>query len=144
MQHVAKPVFELDPISARVTAIRYNQLDLGPLVPPLMHVDDMAAFYTHARVLEDTLLSLELPLRLEVGDAILIDNTRVLHGRHRFTGKRNMLGCYMNSDDWLSRLRLLERRHAAAPAAASPPVDDDEFVHWTDDLVPPRRAAVST
>lgn len=130
MDHVAAPVFDLDPSGTDVVGIRYNQLDLGPLVPPLMSPDDVAAFYTHARVLERTLVSLAMPLRLEVGHTLLLDNRRMMHGRYKFIGRRNMIGCYMNSDDWRSRLRALENRaHAEARAA-----------HWTDDLRPPRAA----
>ena len=58
------------------------------------------------------------PSSVEVGEALLIDNTRVLHGRHAFTGHRNMLGCYMTTDDWQSKLRVLERRAAARARAA--------------------------
>jgi hypothetical protein len=61
------------------------------------------------------LLELEYPLRLEEGDALLVDNTRVLHGRFGFVGRRNMIGCYMNADDWRSKLRVLEVRAASEP-----------------------------
>eukprot|EP00966_Prymnesium_polylepis_P322216 7378481-Prymnesium_polylepis.1 len=33
---------------------------------------------------------------------------RVLHGRHAFVGHRRLLGCYIQADDWRSRLRVLE------------------------------------
>ena len=32
--------------------------------------------------------------------------------RHGFTGRRNMIGCYLTTDDWQSNLRVLERRVA--------------------------------
>ena len=108
MEHVA-PIFELDPSGSQVASVRYNELDRAPFVPPHLSYEDVADFYEHARILEQVLRSLEMPLRLRVGDALLIDNTRVLHGRHGFVGQRNMIGCYMTSDDWLSRLRVLER-----------------------------------
>ena len=108
MEHVA-PIFELDPSGSQVASVRYNELDRARFVPPHLSYEDVADFYEHARILEQVLRSLEMPLRLRVGDALLIDNTRVLHGRHGFVGQRNMIGCYMTSDDWLSRLRVLER-----------------------------------
>ena len=57
--------------------------------------------------------SLETTLRLEPGDAIFCDNHRVLHGRHAFVGHRRLLGCYLQADDWRSRLRVLQARAAA-------------------------------
>lgn len=49
-----------------------------------------------------------------MGDALLLDNHRVLHGRHAFTGTRNLLGCYMTAADWQSRCRVLEQRVGGA------------------------------
>ena len=45
------------------------------------------------------------------GDLIGFDNRRVLHGRAAFssTGARKLVGCYMDRDDVLSRLRVLNR-----------------------------------
>ena len=108
MEHAA-PVLALHPASGEVVSVRYNELDRGPFVPPLLAGDDVGDFYAHQRVLDKVLRSLELPVRLAVGDALLIDNHRVLHGRYGFVGRRNMIGCYMTADDWLSRLRVLER-----------------------------------
>ena len=115
MRHVA-PVFERHPHTSEVIAFRYNELDRAPLGPPLSF-DDVHGFYTHQAVLVQVLNDLEMPLRLEQGEAILIDNHRVLHGRYGFTGYRNMLGCYMTADDWQSRLRVLERKAAARQGA---------------------------
>ena len=110
MEHVST-VFDLHPATKHVIGMRYNALDRGPFVAPHMTVhDEVGAFYEHARVLEGILRELELSIRLEPGDALLVDNHRVLHGRHIFPGNRAMVGCYMNRDDWLSRWRMLEAR----------------------------------
>jgi len=46
------------------------------------------------------------------GDLVIFDNRRILHGRDRFTpqsGTRRLQGCYLDTDELLSRLRVLER-----------------------------------
>ena len=113
------PIFELFPSGGEVARVRYNETDRGPLAA--LGFADTRDFYSHARVLHAVLDAIEMPLRLSEGDALLIDNLRVLHGRHGFIGRRNLLGTYLTADDWQGRLRLLERRHGAAhqpPVAA--------------------------
>jgi len=43
---------------------------------------------------------------LRRGDLLIFDNWRVLHGRTAFVGSRRMAGCYLNREDFESRLRL--------------------------------------
>lgn len=46
------------------------------------------------------------------GDLIIFDNRRMLHGRDSFdpqSGVRRLEGCYLDRDEILSRLRILER-----------------------------------
>ncbi|KJZ15910.1 gamma-butyrobetaine dioxygenase [Marinomonas sp. S3726] len=50
--------------------------------------------------------------RLNSGDLIVFDNRRVLHARNAFdlkTGSRHLQGCYVDRDELLSRIRVLER-----------------------------------
>jgi len=50
--------------------------------------------------------------RLNSGDLIVFDNRRVLHARNAFdlkTGMRHLQGCYVDRDELLSRIRVLER-----------------------------------
>ncbi|WP_438462298.1 TauD/TfdA family dioxygenase [Marinomonas sp. PE14-40] len=50
--------------------------------------------------------------RLNSGDLIVFDNRRVLHARNAFdlkTGSRHLQGCYIDRDELLSRIRVLER-----------------------------------
>lgn len=46
------------------------------------------------------------------GDLVIFDNRRILHGRDAFTqgsGNRRLEGCYLETDELLSRLRVLAR-----------------------------------
>lgn len=48
------------------------------------------------------------------GDLVLFNNRRMLHGRDSFdpqSGIRRLQGCYLETDEILSRLRILARRH---------------------------------
>lgn len=57
--------------------------------------------------------SYHLTIRLQPGDLFTYDNNRVLHGRESFdpnTGHRHLQGCYINHEDVLSKLALLDRR----------------------------------
>jgi gamma-butyrobetaine dioxygenase len=50
---------------------------------------------------------------LQPGTVIFIHNTRVLHGRSSFqaTSGRRLDGCYLNNEEFRSRLRVLARRY---------------------------------
>ncbi|MFT2098043.1 TauD/TfdA family dioxygenase [Marinomonas sp. 2405UD66-6] len=50
--------------------------------------------------------------RLKAGDLMVFDNRRVLHARNAFdltSGSRHLQGCYVDRDELLSRIRVLER-----------------------------------
>ena len=71
------------------------------------------ALRTFAAVIRDS--ALECRYRLSPGELLIFDNRRVLHGRAAFdpaTGGRHLQGCYVDRDQLLSRIRVLER---AAP-----------------------------
>ena len=56
--------------------------------------------------------ALECHYRLNPGELLIFDNRRVLHGRAAFdpsTGRRHLQGCYVDRDQLLSRIRVLER-----------------------------------
>ncbi|MEM5527449.1 TauD/TfdA family dioxygenase [Gammaproteobacteria bacterium AS21] len=53
--------------------------------------------------------------RLNAGDLLVFDNRRVLHSRNAFSleqGHRHLQGCYVDRDELLSRIRVLERELA--------------------------------
>ena len=55
----------------------------------------------------------QLRFRLAPGDMVAFDNRRVLHARTAFdasTGYRRLQGCYLDRDELLSRIRILERK----------------------------------
>jgi alpha-ketoglutarate-dependent taurine dioxygenase len=75
---------------------------------------DVLAFYSAIApwrsTLQDRALCVELALG--VGDLLVFDNTRVLHGRGPVspTSGRVLAGCYHAREDWHSRLRVLARK----------------------------------
>jgi gamma-butyrobetaine dioxygenase len=65
----------------------------------------------------------QLRFRHGPGDLMAFDNRRVLHARTAFepsTGARHLRGCYVDTDELRSRIRVLERHH--------PPPDRSDFV----------------
>ena len=51
-----------------------------------------------------------LAFKLRPGDMMVFNNRRVLHGRQAFdpnTGPRRLQGCYVDLDEWHSRIRVL-------------------------------------
>lgn len=55
--------------------------------------------------------SLQYRFRLEPGRLLTFNNYRVMHARTAFTGKRALGGCYLNGEDWVSRLMVLRERY---------------------------------
>lgn len=91
--------------------IRYSIALLAPLdidhhlVKPFYR-----AFGNYSRILRDP--RYEFKFRLQAGDLESFNNRRVLHGRDEFnpqSGPRHLQGCYVDTDDFMSRLRVLER-----------------------------------
>lgn len=103
------PIIRLDH-RGELDEIRYSNALLAPLdVDP----DRMTELYRAIRAFTTRLRSGEFTLRfrLQPGDVMTFDNHRVLHGRDSFdpqSGERLLQGCYVDRDDYLSRLRLLE------------------------------------
>jgi trimethyllysine dioxygenase len=86
---------------------RYNNDDRAPLTT--LAPADVPLFYRHLHVLTRATRdpAMAAMVRLRPGDGLLVDNHRVLHGRHAFSGARNLLGWYMDRDELLSRARRL-------------------------------------
>jgi gamma-butyrobetaine dioxygenase len=91
--------------------VRYSNALLAPLQCDPHDVGPFYAVYHYfSQILRDP--KWEYSFRLEAGDCEVFDNRRVLHGRQEFdpqTGARHLQGCYVDTDDFLSRLRVLER-----------------------------------
>jgi gamma-butyrobetaine dioxygenase len=114
-----RPVIGLDP-AGRIREIRFNHRSMQPWRPGraagLDRVTGAAAFYAAVRALARIAArpALMLRFRLEPGDCVAFDNTRVLHARTGFaaTGTRHLQGCYADLDGVRSRLAVLRRRTA--------------------------------
>jgi gamma-butyrobetaine dioxygenase len=110
-----RPMIELDPLG-RIRGIRFNnrsmqalQLDGGRII------EYYDAYRYFARIAERP--ELMLTFRLEAGDCLVFDNTRLLHARTAFQdscrGRRHLQGCYSDLDGLASTVAVLERAHAA-------------------------------
>lgn len=100
-----RPVFRLDR-DGRVVQVSFNNYDRAPVRLPN---EVIPAFYGALRAFEiranDPAMQFHYPLR--PGEVLLIDNWRVLHSRAAYSGKRKMAGCYVNREDFESKLRVL-------------------------------------
>lgn len=95
-----------------VRGIRWNERSIQP---PSVPSPDVAGVYRAMRLFAATLdrAELHLHLKLETGDCIVFDNTRILHARTRFegaSGARHLQGCYADLDGLASTVAVLERR----------------------------------
>ena len=103
------PVFDIDPRDAhlepsttfpRLRSFRYNNDDRAPLTH--LDPDTLSQFYDFLPLLLKQLRREDLIIKvdLKVGDMVVVDNHRVLHGRTAFRGsKRNLIGCYAEMDE---------------------------------------------
>lgn len=92
-----------------------------PFQGPFVHLDDrstsLPAWRDAARAFKNNLEAPEnmLQYRLQPGDCVLFDNTRILHGRTEFdtsSGTRRMHGTYLQKQTVTSALRReIERGH---------------------------------
>ena len=113
------PMIRLDP-DGEICEVRYSNALLAPLD---VAAEEMLATYRAVRAFGGLLRSgrFERRLRLAPGDVMCFDNYRVLHGRTEFdpnSGPRHLQGCYVDRDDFLSRIRTLEASLAATSGAA--------------------------
>ena len=104
------PAIALDP-DGEITEVRVNFHLTAPLDVPADRVEGMSrAFRKLIALSRDT--NLQFQLRLHAGDMIVFNNRRTLHARTTFdpsSGLRHLRGCYVDNDDLLSRIRVLER-----------------------------------
>jgi gamma-butyrobetaine dioxygenase len=112
--HTALPVITLDG-SGEITAIRYNHRAFKAIAAPPEHRTRWRAAY---RKLGGLIEAPEtgVAFRLSAGDLVIMDNTRVLHGRCAFTDNpgaaRHLVGAYADRDGLLSALAVLTNAEA--------------------------------
>ncbi len=102
-----RPVFRHAP-DGRLVQVSFNNYDRAPFRLPDA---EMTAFYQAIAAFDHLANDPALQWRygLRPGDLLIFDNWRVLHGRTAFAGNRRMAGCYLNREDFESRLRWLRR-----------------------------------
>ena len=99
------PLIELDG-GGKLRQIRFSErLDYAPPLPP----PAMADYYRGRKLFAERAESdrFQFCFRLSPGDLLMMNNTRLLHGRSAFEsgGARHLQGCYMDMDPILGILR---------------------------------------
>jgi gamma-butyrobetaine dioxygenase len=108
---VERAMLELD-TQEQFRGIYYNDRFIAPLPLKGPRLKKFYAAYGQlSRLLNEAARS--VTCRLQPGDLVLIDNTRVLHGRKASTGgARHLQGCYVDADGLYSSLAVLSRRRS--------------------------------
>lgn len=101
----SRPAIRLD-ANGHVVQVSLNNYDRSPMLLPPGEMDRFYEAYGLLQSMADD-ESRWLSIRLEAGDVLINDNWRVLHGRQAYTGERRFIGCYLNHEDFESRLRTL-------------------------------------
>ncbi|MBV6699667.1 phosphonate degradation HD-domain oxygenase [Kitasatospora aureofaciens] len=113
-----RPLIDVDALG-RIREVRFNNRSISTLRGSS---DALAAFYAAYRRFAAITLrpELQLTFRLDRGDCLIFDNTRLLHARTAFQqdGHRHLQGCYADLDSLASTLAVLHRRTAALDAVA--------------------------
>ena len=109
-----RPMIGVDP-RGRIREVRFNHRSMQPLRPGRdRSVEETVAFYAAYRGFAEmvTRPDLMLTFRLEPGDCVVLDNTRILHARTGFaaTGQRHLQGCYADLDGVASTVAVLRRK----------------------------------
>lgn len=105
-----RPLIETD-TSGRIRGVRFNNRSMQALrLQPAALAEFYRAHRSFAAIIARPELQLEF--RLEVGDCLIFDNTRLLHARSAFSdtggGARHLQGCYADIDGLLSTIAVLE------------------------------------
>ena len=91
--------------------IRFNSRSAAPLTD--IPFDDMQNYYRAykrlSHMVDDPIN--QVSFKLKPGEAFIVDNTRVLHSRKKYSGvgKRWLQGCYSDKDSLISKLIALEQ-----------------------------------
>ncbi len=99
-----RPILRLDP-AGRVVQVSLNDADRAPFLANPQATDRFYAALRAFRAIVDDPAG-HYRFRLEPGTVLIFDNWRVLHARTAYTGHRRVVGCYLNREDFESRLRV--------------------------------------
>jgi gamma-butyrobetaine dioxygenase len=106
-----RPMIELD-VNSRVRGVRFNNRSLQTV---WLDGESIAEFYEAYRYFAEIIARPEhmLTFRLDSGDCVVFDNTRILHARTAFeetdVGQRHLQGCYADLDGLASTVSVLKR-----------------------------------
>jgi gamma-butyrobetaine dioxygenase len=110
-----RPMIGLDPYG-RVREIRFNNRSMQPV---RLRPADFERFYDAYRAFAEVLNrpDRQVVMRMQPGDCVIFDNTRLLHARTGFEGdpvegaggERHLQGCYADLDGLESTLAVLRR-----------------------------------
>jgi len=104
------PVIGLD-ADGDLWEVRYGNFLKGPIFAEPDKMPEVYAAYRRFMV-ESKNPDHQIRYMMEPGDMVAFENRRILHGRDAFdpgTGARRLRGCYVDRDELLSRLRVLNR-----------------------------------
>ncbi|HUV22609.1 MAG TPA: gamma-butyrobetaine dioxygenase [Gammaproteobacteria bacterium] len=93
----------------QVIKVRFNNRSIDTLkLPPAIMREFYPAYRHYAEILERE--ELQVVFKLQPGELMLFDNTRILHARKAYsaTGTRHLQGAYSDLDGLYSSLRRLE------------------------------------
>lgn len=112
-RHYRAPVIELD-YMGRLKQIRYSRTNLTPYVGPAdTYKEVREAYLAFTELVESP--EFEMVFKLDPGELLVTENTRILHGRKGFDracGDRHLQGCYIDRVDVVSRRDVTKRRLA--------------------------------
>lgn len=103
MLKAERPPFRYD-AEGKIQQVTFNNYDRAPF---RLSDDKMLALYQAIKVFDSKANDHSMQWRqiLEPGQMLVFDNWRILHGRAAFRGEREMAGCYVNREDYESKLR---------------------------------------
>lgn len=72
--------------------------------------NEVLEFYKNYRLFAEKVVAPanEWKFKLTPGTVCIFDNWRILHGRTAYTGKRQVVGCYVARNEFLSVARTME------------------------------------
>ena len=114
----SNPTFVLDPQTSEVVRVHFNNMDRLPLDESSMEYlkqmgsSPVAKLYEVIQNFISTARdeSLQYRFQLEPGKLLIFDNHRLMHARTAFTGRRELCGCYINREDYMSKLLVLKEQ----------------------------------
>jgi len=89
----------------RVQRIRFNHMDRMPFYWGEQTAQVYDALWKWRKIIDD--IDNQCRFRLTSGNVVLFDNWRLLHGRLGYEGERRMVNCYLNMEDFESKLKIL-------------------------------------